>query len=244
MDTRPKPPSRRLLRHVPLAVILLAAVTGVLAFGDALTFETLSRHRAALLAYRDAHLLLASVCFVAAYAAIVALSIPGATIATLTGGFLFGLFPGVLYNIIGATIGAALVFLAARAGIGADVAGRIAARGGAVARLQEGLRQNQWSALLIMRLVPVVPFFLANLIPAFAGIRLWPFVATTALGILPAGLVFTSVGAGLGEVFARGETPDLGMVFTAPVLGPLLGLAALSALPMMLKVWQRKGGVG
>ena len=117
-------------------------------------------------------------------------------------------------------------------------------RGGAVARLQEGLRQNQWSALLIMRLVPVVPFFLANLIPAFAGIRLWPCVATTALGILPAGLVFTSVGAGLGEVFARGETPDLGMVFTAPVLGPLLGLAALSALPMMLKVWQRKGGAG
>lgn len=244
MDKTSRPLSRRILRHLPLVMILMAAVTGVLALGDALTFETLARHHEALLAYRDAHFLLASLAFIVAYATIVAFSIPGATIATLAGGFLFGLFPGTLYNVAGATIGAALVFLAARAGIGADVAALIAARGGAAARLQAGLRKNQWSALLTMRLVPVVPFFLANLLPAFAGIRLWPFLATTALGIIPGGLVFTSVGAGLGEVFARGDTPDLGLLFTAPVLGPLLGLAALSALPMLLKGWQRKGGAG
>jgi uncharacterized membrane protein YdjX (TVP38/TMEM64 family) len=192
------------------------------------------------LAFRDAHYLWASLGFVAAYAVIVALSLPGATIATLAGGFLFGMFPGTLYNVLAASLGAAAVFLAARAGLGADVADKIAARGGAVARLQEGLRANQWSVLLMMRLVPVVPFFLANLIPAFAGIRFAPFVVTTAIGIVPGALVFTSVGAGLGEVFARGEAPDLSIIFTAPVLLPLLGLAALSALPMLIKALRRK----
>jgi uncharacterized membrane protein YdjX (TVP38/TMEM64 family) len=150
------------------------------------------------------------------------------------------MFPGTLYNVLAASLGAAAVFLAARAGLGADVADKIAARGGAVARLQEGLRANQWSVLLMMRLVPVVPFFLANLIPAFAGIRFAPFVVTTAIGIVPGALVFTSVGAGLGEVFARGEAPDLSIIFTAPVLLPLLGLAALSALPMLIKALRRK----
>lgn len=243
MEHAPQPPTRSPLRHLPFAVILAAAGIGVFAFRDVLTFDTLARHRAALIAYRDAHYLLASLGFVAAYAGIVAVSVPGATIATLAGGFLFGMFPGAGYNVVAASLGAAAVFLAARAGFGADVAARMAAGGGAAARLQAGLRGNQWSVLLLMRLVPVVPFFLANLIPAFAGIGFWPFVATTALGIIPGALVFTSIGAGLGEVFARGEVPDLGVIFTAPVLGPLLGLAALVALPMILKAIRGKGGV-
>jgi uncharacterized membrane protein YdjX (TVP38/TMEM64 family) len=235
-----RPPSA--LRHLPLALILGAAVIGAFAFRDLLTFDALARNREALLAFRDAHYLWASLGFIAAYAAIVALSLPGATIATLAGGFLFGLFPGTLYNVLAASLGAVLVFLAARAGLGADVANKIAARGGAVARLHDGLQANQWSVLLMMRLVPVVPFFIANLIPAFAGIRLLPFAVTTAVGIVPGALVFTSVGAGLGEVFARGEAPDLSIIFTAPVLLPLLGLAALSALPMVIKALRRKEG--
>lgn len=235
-------PFRAALRHIPLVVILLVGAIGAFALRDVLTFDSLARHRAALLDYRDAHYLWASLGFVTGYAAIVALSVPGATIATLTGGFLFGMFPGTAYNVGAASLGAVLVFLAARAGLGADVAARVAKRGGAAARLQEGLRENQWSVLLVMRLVPVVPFFLANLLPAFAGVRLWPFAATTMLGILPGAVVFTAIGAGLGEVFARGETPDLGVIFTAPVLLPLLGLAALAALPLLVKVALRKGG--
>jgi len=232
--------ARRVLRRLPLVLILGAAILGGVVFRDLLTFEALAAHRAALLAYRDAHLLGASFGFVLAYAAIVALSLPGATIATLAGGFLFGLFPGALYNVLGASLGAVMVFWAARAGFGADVAARIAARGGKAARLTEGLRRNQWSALLTMRLVPVVPFFLANLLPAFAGIRLLPFALTTAIGIIPGAVVFTSVGAGLGDVFERGETPDLAIVFSPPVLLPLLGLAALAALPMVLRALRRK----
>jgi uncharacterized membrane protein YdjX (TVP38/TMEM64 family) len=160
-------------------------------------------------------------------------------VATLTGGFLFGLFPGVFFNVIGAGTGAMLVFLAARSGFGASVSARIAAAGGIAARLQTGLRENEWSVLFLMRIVPAVPFVLANLIPAFVGTSLFRFSVSTFLGIIPGALVFTSVGSGLGEVFAKGETPDLGSLFTPAVLGPILGLAALAALPMVLRAFKR-----
>lgn len=224
-----------LARKLPILLILAAAVIGAIFLRDKISFEALAENRAALLAYRDAHFALASLGFVAVYVVIVALSLPGATIATLTGGFLFGLFPGAGYNVIAATIGAIAVFLAARAGFGQAAAAKMQASTGAASRLQAALQENQWSALLIMRLVPALPFFLANLIPAFVGIRLFPFALTTLLGIIPGTVVFTSIGAGLGEVFARGETPDLGIIFSLPVLLPLLGLAALSALPIVIK---------
>jgi len=88
---------------------------------------------------------------------------------------------------------------------------------------------------VLMRLVPVVPFFVANLVPALVGVPLSRFVISTALGILPGGLVYTSVGSGLGAVFAAGETPDLSVIFSPPVLLPLVGLSVLAALPVALK---------
>lgn len=223
----------RLIRLLPALLILAAAVAGAFFLRDRLSFDTLAQNRVALLAYRDAHFLLASLAFIAAYVGIVAFSLPGATIATLTGGFLFGLFPGTFYNLFGASIGAICIFLAVRTGFGTSLTDRM--KSGPAQRLQAGLLENQWSALMIMRLVPAVPFFLANLLPAAIGIRLLPFAVTTFLGIIPATVVFTSIGSGLGEVFARGEKPDLAVIFTAPVLLPMLGLAALSALPLLFK---------
>ena len=231
----------RLARSLPLIIIAVAALLGLVLLRDQLSFEALARHRDALLAFRDGNHALAVLAFIAAYVLIVALSLPGATVATLTGGFLFGLFPGVFYNVIAATIGAAGIFLAVRAGLGAALARRIESGGGAAARLQDGLRQNEWSVLMVMRLVPALPFFLANLIPAVVGVRFDRFVITTFIGIFPAALVFTSVGAGLGEVFAKGGTPDLSVIFTAPILLPLLGLAALSALPVVVKHFRKAG---
>ena len=231
----------KLARKLPILLILAAAISGAIFLRDQISFAALSENRETLLAYRDAHFLLASLGFIVAYFAIVALSLPGATIATLTGGFLFGLFPGVVFNVIAATFGAIAVFLAARAGFGADAAQKLSASTGPAKRLQTALQENQWSALLVMRLVPALPFFLANLIPAFVGIKLLPFALTTAVGIIPGGLVYTSIGAGLGDIFARGETPDLGVIFTTPVLLPLLGLAALACLPILLKSIRKKG---
>jgi uncharacterized membrane protein YdjX (TVP38/TMEM64 family) len=224
-----------LAKRLPIIVIALVAITAFFTLRDQLSFDALATHRETLLAYRDANFLLSSLAFVAAYALATAFSLPGALIFTLTGGFLFGLFPGVLYNVTGATLGAIGIFLAARTGFGAALSDRMQSAGGTAAKIQSAIRENEWSALFILRLVPAVPFFLANLIPAFTGTKLAPFAITTFLGIIPGALVFTSIGSGLGEVFATGATPDLSLFWQPHVIGPILGLAALSALPIFLK---------
>ena len=229
-----------LAAKLPFLLILLAAGIGAFALRDHLTFEALAQNRDKLTAFRDQNYPLAVITFMLAYIATVALSLPGATLATLTGGFLFGIFPGVLFNITAATIGATLIFLAAKHGFGARFAERLAERGGAATRLQTALKNNEWSALLIMRLAPVVPFFMANLIPAFVGARTSRFIITTFFGIMPGGIILTSVGAGLHNVFAKGEMPDLSILFTARILLPILGLVTLSALPIVIKALRKK----
>ena len=224
-----------LRRALPLIAIGCVAAVGLFTLRDVLTFETLRDNREALIAVRDANYPATVAVFVAAYVAIVAFSLPGATIATLTGGFLFSTFPGALFNVTAATIGATALFLAARRGLGARLAARMDESDGAIRRIKEGIDENQWSMLFLIRLVPAVPFFVANLVPAFVGVPLWRFAVTTFLGIIPGAVVFTSVGAGLGEVFARGETPDLGILFEPHVLLPILGLCVLSALPVVIK---------
>ncbi len=157
---------------------------------------------------------------------------PGAVWLTLLGGFLFGIVAGSVIVILSATLGAALIFLAARGMLSGLLRHRA---GGWVARLERGFRQGEVSFLLILRLVPAVPFFIANLVPAFLGARFRTFLWTTLVGIAPATVVFVSVGAGLGEQLDRGQKPDLGVIFEPHILGPLLGLAALAALPLVLK---------
>jgi len=220
---------------LPLIGIALVAVIGFFTLRDYLSFESLRDNREALLAWRDANFLMASVGFVGGYIAIVAFSLPGAAIISLTGGFLFGLFPGALYNITGATIGAVLIFSAARMGLGDYLSRKMDSAGGVVGKIKAGLDDNEVSFLLLMRLVPAFPFFVANLVPALVGTKLRTFVWTTFIGIMPGGFVYTWVGTGLGVVFIRGETPNLGIIFEPKILGPILALCALSALPVILK---------
>lgn len=229
-----------LARRAPFVAIMVIAVLGLVFLRDRLGFDALADHHETLLAYRDANMALTMLLFMAAYVAIVAFSLPGATVATLTGGFLFGLFPGALINAAAATMGAILIFSAARSGFGAQLSARIDTGEGAVRRLKRGIDDNQWSVLFLMRLVPAVPFFVANVVPAFLNVPLYRFVITTALGILPGALVYTSIGAGLGDVLARGERPDLGVLFEPHILWPLIGLIALATLPIALKLMGRE----
>jgi uncharacterized membrane protein YdjX (TVP38/TMEM64 family) len=226
-------------RLLPLVAIGLAAAAGAYFLRDTLTFQTLADNREALIAFRDANYVATVAAFVGIYVLVVAFSLPGAAIATLTGGFLFGLFPGALFNALAATAGATAIFFAAKHGLGDRLAARMDAADGPVKRIRDGIREDETSYLLIMRLVPAVPFFVANLVPAFMGVSLRKFVLTTFFGILPGGLVYTWVGAGLGEVFARGETPDLGIIFEPHIIGPILGLAALALLPIVLKRFRK-----
>ena len=224
-----------LRRYLPLIVIGLVAVIGAYTLRDYLSFDALRDNRQALIAFRDSNYLITVLVFVLAYVMIVAFSLPGAAVATLTGGFLFGTSLGTLINITGATVGAVLIFQAARMGLGDRLKERIDASDGVISKIKKGIDENQWSMLFFIRLVPAVPFFVANLIPAFVGVPLYRFAISTFIGIIPGSLVFTSVGAGLGEVFAKGETPNLGIIFEPHILLPILGLTALSLLPVVLK---------
>jgi uncharacterized membrane protein YdjX (TVP38/TMEM64 family) len=226
-------------RWVPLAAIALIAAVGAFTLKDILSFEALAQNREALLAFRDANFAATVAVYVVAYIAIVSFSLPGATIATLTGGFLFGLATGTLLTVFAATVGATVIFLAARWGLGEKLAARMDASEGRVKQLRQGLQENELSVLFLMRLVPAIPFFMANLLPALVGVRLDRYVLTTFFGIMPGTAVYTWVGAGLGEVFARGETPNLGIIFEPHILGPILGLSALALLPILLKKFRK-----
>lgn len=232
---RPDKPKSALARRLPLIVIALVALAGAFTLRDTISFDTLRDNREALIAFRDAHYGTAAATFFVFYVLVVAFSLPGATLATLTGGFLFGVFPGSLMNVTAATLGATGIFLAARWGLGDRLAARMETSKGTVKKIKDGIDENQWSMLFLMRLVPVVPFFVANLVPALVGVPVSRYVISTFLGIIPGGVVYTSVGAGLGEVFERGETPNLGIIFEPHVLLPILGLCVLSVMPMAIK---------
>ncbi len=237
------PAKFNLRRNLPLLVILVVAAMGFVFLREYLSFDTLAQHREALLAWREGHFATLVLAFMAIYIVIVAFSLPGAAVASVTGGFLFGLWFGALLNVIAATIGAVLIFLAARMGLGKALTAKMDAAEGKLQKLKDGLHENEISVLFLMRLVPVVPFFVANLLPALVGVSLRNFVWTTALGIVPGALVFTSIGDGVGEVFDQGGTPDLSLLWAPHVIGPILGLAALAALPIVLKtVWRQKKG--
>lgn len=225
-------------RFLPLAVIFVVAVSGFLTLGDYLSLETLRANRAALEGIRAAHPVGLGALFILVYVVLVAFALPGAAVASVTGGFLFGLWTGTALNVVAATIGACVIFLAARWGFTA-----LHSDGGQRSRLVDALREDEISVLLLLRLVPVVPFALANLLPALAGVALGRFAWTTALGIIPGAVVYTSLGAGLGAVFDRGEMPDLALLTEPRVLLPLLGLAMLAAVPMVLKRMRRRAGI-
>jgi uncharacterized membrane protein YdjX (TVP38/TMEM64 family) len=236
----PQPSAVNWKRHLPLALILLAALIGAFTLRDWLSFETLRDNREALLAFRDDHYAAMALIFLGAYIAIVAFSLPGASVASVTGGFLFGLVAGSAFNVLAATVGAVAIFLAARAGLGQALSERIDASEGRVRQLKRRLHENELSVLFLLRLVPVVPFFVANLLPALAGVGFRNFVLSTALGIIPGAVVFTWVGVGLGAVFDRGGTPDLSLLWEPQVIGPILGLAALAALPIVIRALRGK----
>ncbi|MEM7189974.1 MAG: TVP38/TMEM64 family protein [Pseudomonadota bacterium] len=227
-------------RFLPLAVIALGAITGIFFLGDYLSLSALAENYQALSDWRAENLTLAIIVFVGIYALATAFSIPGGVWLTLVGGFLFGTVLGSVLVVGAATAGAMMIFLAARTALGDALRSRAS---GWLSRMEEGFRAGEVSYLLIMRLVPAIPFFVANLAPAFLGARTFTFFWTTLIGIIPGTVVYISLGAGLGEQLSRGETPNLGIIFEWHVLGPLLGLAALAALPVVLKALGIRGGV-
>jgi uncharacterized membrane protein YdjX (TVP38/TMEM64 family) len=219
-----------------LSFILTAAVVAAFPLRNMLSFETLARHREALVAFRDAHFLATLAVFLTGYIVIVALSVPGASVASLSGGFLFRVVPGLVINVAAATASACVIFCVVRAGWGKAVAARLDLADGRIGRIKVGIDEKQMSMLFLLRLLPLVPFFMANLVPAFLGVSLARFALTTGLGILPGTLMLTSFGAGLGDVYDADSAPGPEVFFSPLLLWPTVGLCVLAALPIVLKL--------
>ena len=222
-------------RLLPLLLLAVAGALFMLLGGrHYLTFAALAENSGWMRDLVARSSVVAALCFIAVYAGQTAVSVPGGAILTIAGGFLFGLWPGLLYVVMGATIGATAIFLAARAGLG-DLARRAGPR---ASRLKAGFRADAFNYLLILRLIPIFPFWLVNLVAALAGMRLATYVLGTFLGIIPGSFVFVSLGTGMGDIVAAGRPPDLGIVFRPGVLLPIAGLAVLALMPVLYRRWQ------
>lgn len=224
-------PFRRL---IPLVLLFAAAGAFLLVGGrHYLTFASLTQNREFLNDLVARGGVLAVIGFILGYAGLTALSVPGAMLMTLASGFLFGPWLGALYALIGATAGASAVFLAARAGL-ASLAERAGPR---VHRLKTGFREEALSYLLVLRLVPVFPFWLVNLVAGASGMSLFVYMTATFFGMIPGALVYAGIGNGVGDLIAAGQHPDPYTIFQPYILLPLIGLAALALLPVFYRRW-------
>jgi len=242
----------RLCRLLPVAAIVLAMVA-VYATGwhREISLETLVRHRVAIDDFIDTHYIAAVALFVGVYVLAVAISMPGAVFLTVSGGVLFGWVVGAIATLIGATLGATIIFEVARTACGESLARRAGPRAMKVA---QGFREHAFSYLLFLRLVPLFPFFLVNIAPALVGVRLLTFVGATAIGIVPATFAFAMFGAGLDSVLAAQETMfrtciaaggancrlnfDRSAAITPELIAALVALGIVALIPLVVRRWR------
>jgi uncharacterized membrane protein YdjX (TVP38/TMEM64 family) len=241
---------RRLLPLIALlAVPVFSYATGLYRY---FSLDVLAQYHSTLKTWIASHELLAILIYVIVYAVITAVSLPAGALVTISGGLLFGWLVGGSAAIIGATIGASVVFLIARSSLGS---GLVAAAGPWLEKLSEGFRKDAFNYLLFLRLVPAIPFCVVNLVPAILGMSFWSYVAGTFIGIIPGTLAFAYVGTGLESVITAategyqaclaGKSAaeaaqchimiDAGKLLTREIVIALAALAAISLLPIVIK---------
>ncbi len=206
-----------------LAVILVRSSP----FGSAITFENLKQNRETLVSFVGEHYVLSVASFIAVYVLATALSVPGAVILTLAGGFLFGPAASVIYIDIGATAGAACAFLSARYLLGNRLQQKY---GDQLAKFNSEMDRNGASYLLTLRLIPVFPFFLINFLAGLTKVPLRTFLWTTSLGIIPGTAVFAFAGQQLGSIDSPAD------ILSKKVIA---AFAALGLFTLAPAVWKR-----
>ncbi len=239
-----------LKRYGPLAVLLLAAAA-VYASGahKYLSLSAIAENRDVLQEFVASNFILSIFAYMALYVAAVAFSVPGASLLTITGGFLFGWFVGGTVTVVAATIGATAIFLIAQTSFG-DV---LSKKAGPLAKsLADGFQQDAFNYLLFLRLVPVFPFWLVNIAPALFNVRLPTFVIGTFLGIIPGTFAFCIVGSGLDSIIdaqkasydacvaANGAgnctfSLDVGALLTPQLLAGFAALGVVALIPVIIK---------
>lgn len=229
------PPRRRLSWWLILPVVALAA--GLAAFivfdlGSYFSYATLRDHRATVIGFVDDNYVLAALAFILIYIVVIAFSLPVALYMSVIGGFLFGSLYGTVWIIIGATIGATALFLVARTTLGRLLRAKA---GGTLKKMEAGFRANEWSYMFVLRLVPLFPFYLVNLVPAFLGVRTFTYVVATFFGIMPGAFVLASFGSGADALLEDDMLPGLDEFFRVEVAVPIVGLVILSLIPILYK---------
>ena len=226
-------PRFSLARLVPLLLLAAGLIAFfALGFHQYLTLDLLKENRVALAQWVAHHNTQAAALFVLAYIVVAAFSLPIAALVSIAGGYLFGIVDGTIWIVVGATIGSAILFLAAKSALGDPLRARFADR---IKAMEEGFRANAVSYLLLLRLVPLFPFWLVNLAAAFTGVSLGTFLITTAVGIIPGAFVFASIGNGLNALFDAGQNPDLslvGLLSRPDFYIPIVGFTLLSLIPI------------
>jgi uncharacterized membrane protein YdjX (TVP38/TMEM64 family) len=237
LQTEPSP----LRRWAPLAIAAACLAAFFVGGGpDYVSLDWMQQNRDALTAFAANRPVTAVLLLIAIYACLVAISFPGASLLTIFAGFMFGAVQGTAAVVIGATIGATAIFLMARSTFGAALARRA---GPAVEKLRDGFSRDETSYLLILRLAPAFPFWLVNIAAGLLGARLRTFILTTLFGIIPGSFVYASIGAGAGALLDAGQTISLaGALGRREVIVPIVGLIALSFLPIVVRRWQARKG--
>ena len=226
--TSQRAPAPTSIGRIVLLVVFAAAVFVFFYFDltQYLSLEALKANRDWLLAYTESHSVSAVLIYIALYCLQTVFSLPGAAVFTLAGGFLFGAVLGTVYANIGATLGATFAFLAARTLLRDWVERKFGER---LRPIQEGFEQNGFYYLLTLRLIPLFPFFLVNLMAGLTRISVGEFVAATAIGIVPAAFVFANAGRQLGSINSLGE------IASPRVLAALALLGVLAIVPILYR---------
>jgi uncharacterized membrane protein YdjX (TVP38/TMEM64 family) len=216
--------------------VVLAIGVAVAAFfyfdlGRFLSLQALKDNRDDLLSFTETHVAVAAALFVLTYVAVTGLSLPGAVILTLAGGFLFGFVWGTLFVNLGATTGATLAFLASRYLLRDWVERKF---GKWLGPVQQGFTNNAFSYLLTLRLIPLFPFFVVNLVSGLTRMNVGTYVVATALGIIPGSFVYAYAGRQLGTINSLKDIASPG------VIGAFVLLGLLALLPSLYKKWSGK----
>lgn len=235
IDTPKTAQKRSFLQRVFPLLIIGGLLAAFFALGGPkyISLDYLRENQDMLKSIVEQHFWLALIAFTGLYAGLVAISFPGASLLSIFAGFLFGILSGTLAVVCGATLGATILFLIARSALG----GNLAAKAGPFAqKFEAGLKENEFSYLFILRLVPIFPFFIVNIVPALFGVKLRNYILTTFLGIVPGSIVYVSVGNGIGDALKAGaEIPLSGLMFRPAVILPIIGLIILSLIPVLYK---------
>jgi uncharacterized membrane protein YdjX (TVP38/TMEM64 family) len=220
-------------RLIPIVVLIGGLITFfVLDLDKYVTLSALAENRQLLADWVHDNGTVAYVVYVAVYAVATAFSLPAAAIITISGGFLFGPWLGGGLSVIGATLGAIALFLVARYAF-ADLLRERA--GPAIRKIEAGFQENALSYMLFLRLIPAFPFFVVNLVPAFLGVGFGTYTVGTFFGIIPASLVYASLGDGFSAVVEKRGDINLGIIFEPRFLLPIIGLAVLALIPIVYK---------